>query len=402
MHLAGSGPFIIRASLDRSGLATFHRSDGKEASFQVSGAAEASSRVQSVSWLPAVDGLIAETVTGDHIAFELASFGGGDQLDGRLIVYLDQNQWSLLARAQHNPGRVRSAADLAAARKLLAWVRDRRVVLPLSTGHQMETTEWGNAQGRYELSLTALQLSRGWQMRHPLQVRNAEIADALRARYTPAGHPLRQPVITLDANASVNAERVESPDDLPAGYGHILEQVTAASVLIDVMLDAERIEPGETGRWVHVQQAFSNWLDECAALKSGQKRKIVDEFLFRDIGPDFLQAASAAGITPDEFTEWLSKYLSRDINAMPSLGIYRAVLQDRHINVGTVWRSNDLTDMTYLACAVGYADMVIAERHMTSVARQALRRLGRPQNIYSSVREGVAALEGLLAAHEDP
>lgn len=180
----------------------------------------------------------------------------------------------------------------------------------------------------------------------------------------------------------------------------MLAQVTAASVLIDVMLDSERIEPGEIERWVYVQQGLSNWIDECAALQSGQKRKIVDEFLFRDIGPDFTRAASVAGITPDAFTEWLSKYMSRDINAMPSLGIYRAILQDRHINVGTVWRSNDLTDMTYLTCATGYAHTVIAERHMTAVARQALRRLGRPQNIYPSIREGVAAIEGLLGSHE--
>lgn len=179
MYLPGSGPFIIRVTLDRFGRATFYRSDGKEASFQASGAAEPSSRVQSVSWLPAMDSLVARTVAGDHIAFELASFGAGDQLDGRLIVYLDQNQWSLLARVQHDPGRVHSAADLAAAKKLLSWVRDRRVVLPLSSGHQMETTEWGNAQWRYELGLTTLQLSRGWQMQHPLKVRHTEIAEAL-------------------------------------------------------------------------------------------------------------------------------------------------------------------------------------------------------------------------------
>ena len=402
MYLPGSGPFIICVTLDRLGRASFYRSDGKEASFQASGAAEPSSRVQSVSWLPAMDSLVARTVVGDDIAFELASFGDGDQLDGRLIVYLDQNQWSLLARAQHDPGRVHSAADVAAAKKLLSWVRDRRVVLPLSSGHQMETTEWGNAQWRYELGLTTLQLSRGWQMQHPLEVRHTEIAEALRSRYNAAAPPLRQPVITLDTNASMNAEHVEASHDLPASYGHMLAQITAASVLIDVMLDSERIEPGKTERWVYVQQGFSNWIDECTALKSGQKRKIVDEFLFRDIGPDFTRAASVTGITPDAFTEWLSKYMSRDINAMPSLGIYRAMLQDRHINVGTVWRSNDLTDMTYLACAAGYAHTVIAERHMTAVARQALRRLGRPQNIYPSIREGVAAVEGLLASHEAP
>lgn len=402
MYLPGPDPFIILITLDRSGRATFYRSDGKEASFQTSGAAEPSSRVQSVSWSPGMECLVAKTVAGDDIAFELASFGGGDQLGGRLIVYLDQNQWSLIARAQHDPGRVRNAGDLAAATKLLSWVRDRRVVLPLSSGHQTETTVWGNAKWRYELGLTTLQLSRGWQMRHPLHVRYTEIAEALRSRYNSAAPPLRQSVITLDTDASTDPGHVEASHDLPANYRHMLVQVTAASVLIDVMLDSERIEPGETGRWACVQQGFSNWLDELTTLKPGQKRKVIDNFLFRDIGPDFTRAAPSAGITFDAFTEWLSKYMSRDINAMPSLGLYRAILQDRHINVGTVWRSTDLTDMTYLACAAGYAHTVIAERHMTAVIRQALRRLERRQNIYSSIREGVAAIEGLLASHEAP
>jgi hypothetical protein len=80
MYLPGSDPFIIRATLDRFGLATFHRSDGKEASFQTSGAIEASSRVQNVSWLPVMDSLIATTVVGDHIAFELASLNRSDGL----------------------------------------------------------------------------------------------------------------------------------------------------------------------------------------------------------------------------------------------------------------------------------------------------------------------------------
>ena len=40
----------------------------------------------------------------------------------------------------------------------------------------------------------------------------------------------------------------------------------------------------------------------------------------------------------------------------PAVGLFREVLHSRHLNKGTTWRPNDLTDMIYLSCAAGYAD----------------------------------------------
>lgn len=41
---------------------------------------------------PALGSLLATTLTGDQILFELPPEGAGDRLAGRLVVYLDQNQ----------------------------------------------------------------------------------------------------------------------------------------------------------------------------------------------------------------------------------------------------------------------------------------------------------------------
>jgi hypothetical protein len=94
----------------------------------------------------------------------------------------------------------------------------------------------------------------------------------------------------------------------------------------------------------------------------------------------------------------------KDIQQLPATGVFREMLHDRHLNKGTVWRHNDLTDMVYLSCAAGYADFVVCERHMGNVLRQGLKRLSRPTLIFRRLRDAVPAIRERLgdsAPHSD-
>lgn len=107
----------------------FTRSDGKEARFPLGDSPFAeTSALSRLRFTPSFDGLLATTRAGDDIVFELPKPSSGEQLDGRVVVYLDQNQWSAVDNARHDPAKV-ADEDRDAARQLAEWVQQRKIVL---------------------------------------------------------------------------------------------------------------------------------------------------------------------------------------------------------------------------------------------------------------------------------
>ena len=391
--------FVVLVTVDwQNATTTLVRSDGKSATMPVGVPPQRDiSRVKRLQWVPRLDVLIAETTLGDEVAFEMPRFDETDHLAGRLVVYLDQNMWSMVAHARHDPSRVPNADDVPAALQLASWVEERRIILPLSSGHHSETTKWGDERSRYRLGLTELQLSRGWQMRDPLAVRRHEIRSRLIERSKPVSDKEESPVFTLQPNAaSSRSVPSTAPADTSPAEVHALQSLTYASTMIAVMLDPEQIPPTTAALgWVAVNQRFSNWLDSETRRTADQKRKSVDVLFMRDMGAEIAEEAYKAGLTPEELAHWLSSPFL-DIRDMPALGLYREMLQQRHLNVGTTWRPNDLTDIVYLSCAMGHADVVIAERHMAAIGSQSLRQLGRRTSVLPSLREAIPIIEARI------
>ncbi len=368
------------------------RSDGMEARFPLESASPfaETSVLSSLHFTPALDRLLAVTRAGDEIVFELPKLGDNDRLAGQLVVYLDQNQWSAIAKARLEQDGVRQV-DTEAVRQLFKWVNESRIILPAASGHYFETTKRYDAAKRYSLGLTILQLSGGWQMRDPLQVRRDELRSALSCRYMGSdGPPRAADVFSLEPNVIHGPMRGGAPHEALRGFppeaalGH--EALTSATALIDVMLDLERIEPGRDAGWSAANQRFSDWLDS-ADRDSQQKRQSIDVFLLSDMGTEIAEEAVAAGLTAEQVNDWMMKYAASDIRQLPALGLFREMLHERHLNKGTTWRPNDLTDMLYLSCAAGYADVVVCERHMSSMMRQGIKRLDRSVRVYPRLRE---------------
>ncbi|WP_211355176.1 hypothetical protein [Blastococcus colisei] len=380
----------------------FTRSDGKEARFPLGDSPFAeTSALSRLHVTPSFDGLLATTRSGDDIVFELPKSSSGEQLAGRLVVYLDQNQWSAVASARHDPAKV-ADEERDAARQLAEWVQQRKIVLPASSGHYYETTKRFDEKKRYALGLTVLQLSRGWQMRDPVQVRRDELHDAFCSFAGTAGSR-NAAVFTLMPDVLHGHWRGGTPyvppADLPPDAAFQHQALTSATALIDVMLDAERIEPGPDTGWAMANQQFSDWLDGVDRT-SQQKRKSIDALLLSDLRTELAEEAHAAGGTLRQFQDWLPDQLFEDIPKLPTTGVFREMLHERHLNKGTVWRHNDLTDMVYLSCAAGYADFVVCERHMGNVLTQGLKRLRRPALVFRRLRDAVPAIEERLAGAE--
>ncbi len=406
MKDAESGLPIVLVTMTRDDASvSFLRADGKEARFPLGTSPFSNTSALARLHLAPIEGslagrvLLAVTVDGEDIAFELPLGDDDEQLAGRLVVYLDQNQWSVLSKASDPSARIPDE-DRVAALRLADLARDRKLVLPASSAHYHETTKWRDNAARHRLGLTVLQLSRGWQLRDPLQVRRDEIRASYEEMFLRGSAPRARSVVTLMPNTLHGPSRggpaPEPPPDFPPSVAAEYNALLSATVLIDVMLDREHIPATPPTGWARIHQQFSDWLDQ-EPRDSQQKRKAVDVMLLQDLQLEMAEEAHSSGITPQQMGKWFWQHQAR-MAALPALGLFREVLQDRHLNRGLTWCANDLTDMIYLSTAAAYSDAVVCERAMGSALVRGLVRLGRPTPVFRRLREAVPAIERMLHA----
>ena len=396
-----AGARIVAITMDRaSESVVITRSDHMETRFELAPSPfEATSVMASYRYSPIDGTLLATTQAGDEVLFEMPTLDSLAPLGRRLCVYLDQNQWRTIANVRYGIGPA-SAEDRRAVGQLEEWVQAQRIVLPASAGHYAETTKWGDTSLRYLAGLTVLQLSRGWQMRDPLQVRREELRMAFRELVAPGSAGPVTDIFTLEPDALHASRLAPAPDLLatpvPPEFVLMHHALTSSTALIDVMLDTEPIDRVADPGWTRWNQEFSDWL-HLQDRDSLQKRKSIDVLVLTDLQQDIAAEAHASGVTAAQFHDWIvNGGFQSSMTTMKQLGLFREMLYDRHI-AGAKWESNDLTDMVYLSCAAGYADAVICERHMGGVLRQSLARLGQPPHIFRKLPEAIPYLAARLA-----
>jgi hypothetical protein len=81
---------------------------------------------------------------------------------------------------------------------------------------------------------------------------------------------------------------------------------------------------------------------------------------------------------------------------MPYLGRHHEVIHQRLSNADDRWEANDLTDINYLACAAGYADVVLAEKKSSEYLKRVRDRAPRGAFVCRRLVEAVAHLEALI------
>jgi Domain of unknown function (DUF4209) len=318
---------LVSMAMDRaSGTAEVVLSDGTAARMPFGGTPfSPSSRLVRVEFLPRRAVLRATTNAGDHVEYELPSPERfADPLGGRPVVYLDQNQWSAVSNALQGGGRPAAPEGGEAALRLAELAEKALVVLPASGGHLLETGKWSDADRRYRLGLTVARLSRGWQMRDPVQVRRDELHDMFRQRRG-VGTGLRMtPVFTLDSDtmfgawrnkAEGHADEAESTSPPPDAQA-LARALISATVSIDVLLDADHTPEGERAGWHMANQRFSDWLDG-ERRDTQQKRNSIDAFLLSDLQRDIAEEAFAAGSTPEQMSEWIRTGFGQGLSAWP-------------------------------------------------------------------------------------
>lgn len=399
LSLAPPNLRIVLVVMDRAtSTVTLLRSDKKEAKLPLEASPfEATSRIARMSYAPDASMVYMETIHGEDIFAELPTVDDSAPRRDRPVVYLDQKDWSTLANTLYAPAKV-PTAERYAAEKLIAWARTRKVLLPMSSGHMAETCKWTKDEERYRLALTIVQLSSGWQLRDPLDVRRFELRQSFTTRFKGVGlQPLE--VFTLEPYAihgeTRDQKHPEVPDDFPPDIALAFRALLSVSATFGTMLDADSVPMNPSSGWVERNQRFTDWLAGEKYRSSQQRRQSIDAFFVADIQTEIAEEAFRSGITPDEMSQWVLNERNGQVAVMPCLGLFRETLQGMNLNHAR-WEENHLTDLMYLTCAAGYADYVVAERSLAGYMQQALKRMHRPINVYRRIQDLVLVIEKQL------
>jgi hypothetical protein len=265
----------------------------------------------------------------------------------------------------------------------------------MSLGHMGETAKWNDRERRYRLALTVTELSRGWQMRYPLDIRQYELRQSFATRIK-HGPLLPLDMFTLEPCAAESEssakEYFATHAKLPAEIRRPVEALSCISSYFDAILDSESVPMNSIPEWVNRFQNFTAWIASEKKTTS-QKREFIRSGFLADLSGEIAQAAVESGTSPEEFKTWFDSYFNKDVRTMPSLSLFSEIFQDKHLDPGTTWRNNDLIDMLFLSCAAGYADFVVGERSLVNYAKQAANRLQRTINIYPRISDLVVALK---------
>lgn len=338
-----------------------------------------------------------ETARGDGFSSRFGSRFNPSPVHDRPVVYLDQNHWSTLSKSIHAPWRVRLDDELQAAWRLIGLASSGKVILPLSAAHLGETGSWGNDDGRYELAVTIMSCSGGWQMRDPLQVRAAEFRHVLARSAGKPAAPVPdvftlEPYAALDPATREGSSPHEVPDEVPAAWKHAYTASLSSIVYASMMLDQHATPRGDMADWVQRVQKFSSWLSGESDRTKQHRRGSAEVFMFSDAVREIAQASFDAGLTPDEMSAWTQSSWHIPELGAPAISLFRATMIDKILGSGR-WEGNDLTDLFYLCTAAGHADHVVGERRTIGLLQQSVRRLRTPVTLHRTLASLMKALE---------
>jgi hypothetical protein len=336
-----------------------------------------------------------------HLLFaEVYSPVSTDPFRGRPSVYLDQAHWSTVSQAMIDPSRVKSAAKLTAAKRIIELATDGGIVLPLSSANFTETARL-NGDRRYEVGVAMASLAGGWQMRHPLQVRRQELVSTLAAQFgVVRTNPIERPVITLEPHAFLD-DGVDAFEMTPDSPELFTLAATSSSVMAELLLNPERIDGPRPASWTEANRKQGTWISTSSASRE-QKRQLSYAFALADHQADIFAAMKELRIDTANATELIGPGAAEMFQRGNMIDLYTRIVVMRQADRSFTWRTNDLVDIMFLSCAAAYSDYVAAEKATGTHLAQAQRGRGDPVNVFTSLESVVEALDrdGVQTAEE--
>ena len=333
--------------------------------------------------------IFSTTTKNDLILTEGFNPGSAPSFNGRPSVYLDQNWWRTVADAMHDPARVEDLDERRAAQDLIRLASDGGIVLPLSTGHLMETAGL-NGDRRYEIGVAMAQLAGGWQIRNPLDLWQFECEVSIRKHLglmedAPILHPIVTEPGALFGKGNSLCITEQTPD-----WDKFMAMLTMPSVILDLLIAPDRMPKNPLTKWVTHHVAITAQV-HAEGLPKEQRRRLARRRYWNE-NIAFYTTAYRRLTHATDFPMFSDRELSRLFAASPMVGLVSELFIRRFTDHMNRWRRNDLVDMFHLSSAAGYADYVCAESHTGAQLRDAQRALERPETVFTNLTDLVTAI----------
>ncbi|MFD8094189.1 hypothetical protein [Streptomyces malaysiensis] len=323
------------------------------------------------------------------------------------IVYLDQNKWVDLLKAEKSGT---ESPSLTAGAVLRRAVNSGTVVVPLAAGHYLETWHRSNWESRHALarimrdlsqfsSLAPVQRVQRWEMDLAL-VEYLGFATGQKGLKAVKDQILGRGVDHAFASATGRLRLVESVAAKGVVEG---EEMEPDSKLLD-LLEKVRALPNDAYEWWSLagnendSMIHDDWetrgqhrigdsyaeqeraLSTHLASTPKKKQKLDDLIAAQDlmeISEDIHEAAEAVGIKPLDVYGRLVEMGGPEaikglLCAMPSVAVRYEARRLKHRNLQWPWQQHDHIDLVSLSVAIPYADIVVTERqwaHLCKVAK---------------------------------
>ncbi len=343
--------------------------------------------------------ILSTTTRNDLIITEGFNPTSPPAVKGRPSVYLDQNRWRTVADAMHDPLRVDNLDERHAAEELIFIASDAGIVLPLSTGHLLETAGL-HGELRYEIGLTMARLAGGWQIRHPLDLWKHEVDHSIRLHLgLTKDSPVLHPIVT-EPGALFGRDLSLSITDETPNIDKFMAMLTMPSVILSQLIDPKKLEKDPITKWVRHHETITAQIHATSLPKEQRRQLARRRYWNENIG--FYTTTYRRLTKSNDFPTFSDTELTRMFADSPMVGLVSELFIRRFIDHRNRWRRNDLVDMFHLSSAAAYADYVCAEVHTGTQLREAQRTLGRPENVFTTLSQLVTALraDGVQADSE--
>lgn len=333
--------------------------------------------------------IYSETLRGHWIMSEGYNPNSQPPLNGRAVVYLDQNHWRILSDALFEPSAIADSKLLRAAEELIALVFECKVVLPLSMGHLLEISAL-HGEVRYRVGLAMASLARGWQIRHPIDLWKSEARSSIRAHLKIGGDESLHEVVTEPGALFESANNLGVTADM-SDIEKLTKMLSGPNILLTQLLEPVKIPKEQGTNWSEYHARITAQMEMQQVTKHQRRKIAIRRYWNENLGfyiplfREFTGSFDSPTLSDSEITKLFSE--------SPMVGLLSELFVNRFIDVRTKWNQNDLVDMLYLSSAAGYVDYVCAEKHTGTQLREAQKRLGRNSNVFISIRELVDSLK---------
>lgn len=326
--------------------------------------------------------------------------------DKPIFIYLDQNKWIDLARAQHD--RLGGDQFKAVLQKIIEAVESKKAIFPLSSIHIMETQNRADIPSRERLAKTMATISQGSAIAsvENTVITEIQISGSKIFGYDPPNLPSIFGKGTSFAfgidSRSIIKNTIDDPIAESDDFLHLFREFASSPLLTEIFLSGSIIDESEikenktkyiesSNKNAKAIEMFRTELASHFRTEAEQKKLYLAnlQIVLREIIDN---ALSVYKKSLDDILSIGNEKFAEFIDGVPSLDIETELVSKRNVHWDKEVDRNDVADISALQMAIPYCDIVITENFW----RDLIVRSGLDKKYNTVILRDVRELENYL------